>query len=178
MVIGIPPLTQRAAGSRVTAAIYEQDITDSVGFLVNPPLFLGYQNTVQSIPNNSWTPLAIDTTTIDSYSGHSNTVNSSRYTASSIPGYYEVSGVYASASSSANFRGVRIAVNNSPILGGAVYCAPSAAGEMGVATPVKEVFLNVGDYVEIQAYQATGGPLNTQIDVDLRCGMRVRFSHA
>ena len=175
-VVPAPPT--RASGITVTGAIYQADVTDAVSFLANPPEFAGYQNAVQSIPNNTWTALLLDQEQLDTDNGHSTSSNTSRYVAQ-FAGWYTVCGVYATAANATGFRGARIQKNGSPVLGHAAYLPnATAAVEEGVVTPTKSVQLAVGDYVEVAGYQSSGGALNTILDVDLRCGLWVRWSHA
>ena len=149
----------------------------NLAFALNPPSFVGYANTSQLLPNASWSSLAIDTTSYDNYGGHSNSTNNSRYVAQ-VAGWYMVNGIYApQAGNSSGFRAGRLTVNGNPVLGGASYSATPTTAECSVVTPTKEVFLNVGDYAEVQGWQNTGGNYNTAINSDLRCGLWVRFSH-
>jgi hypothetical protein len=174
----VPTPTTRAAGTRLTGAIWQADVTDTATYLLNPPEFAGYQGAVQSVPNTTWTALLLDQEHLDSYSGHSTSSNTSRYVAQ-VAGWYLVCGVYAPAINATGFRAARIQKNGSPILGHAAYL-PNASGsvEMGVVTPTKCVQLAVNDYVEVAGYQSSGGALNTILDADLRTGLWVRWSHA
>lgn len=146
-------------------------------FAVNPPSFVGYQNTSQTFGSGTWTSLSLDVTSYDNYSGHSNSTNNSRYTCQ-VAGWYTCNGVYApQASSNAGFRAGRLTVNGNPVLGAAAYSGQPTTAECAVVTPTKDIFLNVGDYVEVQGWQDTGGNYGTALDSDLRCGLWVRFSH-
>jgi len=178
VVLAVPAPPTRAAGSRLTGAIYGSDVTDGITFLTNPPEFAGYQGAVQSVPNTTWTALLLDQEQYDEYGGHSTSSNTSRYTAQ-VAGRYIACGVFAPAINATGFRAVRLQVNGSPVLGGAAYL-PNASGsvEMGVVTPTKAITLAVGDYIEVAGYQSSGGALNTILDSDLRTGLWVRFSHA
>jgi hypothetical protein len=154
-------------------------IRDALNWGQQPPDLVAYQNTAQSIPNTSWTPVALDTNILDSYSGHSTTTNNSRYVCQTgAAGWYTVCGIVAYSPNSTGFRTARLQVNGSPILGGAGYLANDGSVEVGIVTPTRDLYLNVGDYVEVAAYQSSGGALNTQLDVDLRSAFWVRFSHA
>ena len=146
-------------------------------FSTNKPSFYGYQNTVQSIGNTSWTSINIDVGVDDNYNGHSNSVNNSRYTAQ-VAGTYQVSGCYAVASNNTGFRAVRIAKNgNTIVLGSATYSTSALIPEAGLPTPTVLVTMSVGDFVEVQGWQNSGGNLNTVLDVDLRCSLTVIFTH-
>jgi hypothetical protein len=145
-------------------------------FSVNTPSFYGYQNTVQSLGNQTWTGLLMDVTVDDNYAGHSNVTNANRYTCQ-LAGFYSVSGCYAPTSNSTGFRAVRISKNATPLLGASAYYAVNTVAEMGCCTPVVLVSLVPGDFVEVQGWQNTGGNLNTVLDTDLRCSLNVRFIH-
>lgn len=178
MARAVPAPPVRAAGSRVTAAMYGSDVTDDVTFLANPPEFTGTQATVQSIASTTWTPIALDTAPIDTDTGHNNVTNNSRYV---IPfaGNYTVNGVYASTGNATGFRAARIQVNGSPVLGLASYVPGNSANEVAVVTPTRTIAVNAGDYIEVAGWQSSGGALNTSVvDVDMRSGLWVRFSHA
>jgi hypothetical protein len=167
-----------SVGDDFTAAI-GNGIRDQLTFLQGPPDFVGYQSTAQSLPNATWTPLGLDSYQVDSYAGHSTTVNNSRYTCQpGVQGWYTVCGVYGTVNgNSAGFRAVRLQVNGSPVIAGSVYAPTNGTFEVGVITPTKDIYLNVGDYVEVAGWQSTGGSYGTTLDSDIRCGLWVRFSH-
>lgn len=149
-------------GNILTAAQWNSNVRDAINFLTGSPIFVGYQSAAQSIPNNAFTSVGLDTTAIDNYGGHSNTVNNSRYTAQ-IAGWYETIGQTSFASNATGNRASDITVN-----GGAPLPRPesefgtdtnaSSATIFQIAAPV---FLNVGDFLELQALQSSGGALNT-----------------
>lgn len=178
MPLAVPAPPTRTAGTRLTGAIWQADVTDSVNFLTSPPLFVGTQAAVQSIPNFAWSVVTLDTTQTDPYVGHSNTVNSSRYTAKAA-GWYTVCGVAALTANGTGGRAARIQVNGSPIAGGANgFSLPASGNAVAVATPTRDVFLNVGDYVETAVWQGSGAALSTYVSSDVCSSMWVRFSHA
>lgn len=144
-----------------------------VQFLLNPPSFTGYQSTSQSLANQTWTGLNINTVTEDPYTGWSS-ATPSRYTVK-VPGTYTVSGVYAPAANSTGIRAVRLQKNGSPVLGAASYLGASSI-EMGIVTPTIDVALVAGDYLEVAGWQSSGGALSTILDVDLRCALWIRYS--
>lgn len=167
-----------SVGDVATTAILD-GIRDAQTWAQNPPDFVAYQATVQSIPNTAWTPIAFDTNVLDSYTGHSTTTNNSRYVCQSgAAGWYTACGVVAYSGNATGFRTARLQVNGSPLIGGAGYLNNDGSVEDGIVTPTRDVFLNVGDYLEVAGYQSSGGALNTQLDVDLRCAFWVRWSHA
>jgi hypothetical protein len=156
-------------------------IRDALTWSQNPPDFIGIQGTtVQSIGNSAWTALNLDTNTLDSYSGHSTTSNTSRYVCQAgTAGWYTCGGVFAAAANSTANRGGRLQVNGSPIEGAAAFAAAAGTGNAtGVVTPTRDIYLNVGDYLELAAWQGSGGALNTAIFSDITTALWARFSHA
>ncbi len=150
--------------------------TANVAYLLNPPTFVGTASTVQLIPNTNWSSIAIDTTQYDNYGGHSNVTNNSRYVCQ-VPGWYSVCGIAVWNTNGTGARASRTTVNGSPIAGATSFTAALSANNVGVPTPVRDVFLNVNDYVEVQGWQSSGGNLNTGINVDICSALWVRFSH-
>ncbi|WP_051811950.1 hypothetical protein [Kitasatospora sp. MBT63] len=175
MVLAVPAPPVRAAGSRLTAPVYGADVTDDITFLANTPLFIGTQTVAQSIPNNTITSLTLDSETVDTYNGHSTSVNTSRYTPT-VPGYYEVNGVYGPAASASGNRFLLVAKNGVATALGQGGGAAAAATNTGSVQVTDTVFCNGStDYIEIRAFQNSGGALNT---APSPTGMTVRWVHA
>jgi len=127
-----------------------------------PVICKAYQNTLQSVGSGSWTALALDATSIDTQSLHSNVTNNTRITIKT-PGYYLVSGRCAFVGSNLGERGVYSKITFAA--GGSVQSgyafqptAPVSANGMGGIDVHK---LAAGDYVEVYSFQSTGGNLNT-----------------
>ena len=151
--------------SEVETAAFLNSVRDALTFAVNPPVATCTQGSATtSLAANGWTSVGLDTTVTDSYGGHSNVTNNSRYTAI-VAGVYEVSGAVSFAASSASSRGARCAKNGTAIQGTQQLGAPSATLATTLATVPVLVFLNVGDYVETQGFPGTG-ILSTQIGTD------------
>jgi hypothetical protein len=123
-------------------------------------LFHGYQATAQSIANNAFTSVNIDTTVIDTHGGHSNTTNPTRYTFQ-VPGWYRLEGMTVFASNSTGFRGAKFLKNgttqviNSENVKGAISAFQTTTMSSAWVQAV------IGDYVELQAYQNSGASLST-----------------
>lgn len=179
MTFPVPNPPTRAAGTPLTAAVYEDDITEGVQFLTNPPLFIGTQTSTQSLADSTWTSLTFTTEDADTYSGHSTSSNTSRYTAQRA-GWYTVCGVYAAAANSTGFRAVRLAVNGTRVAGTGVYLPNNGSSDGSYSTPTRDVFLAVNDYVEVQGWQNSGGSLNTAVGGgggELASALWARYSH-
>lgn len=175
MVLGVPAPPARTAGTKLTAAIYGSDVTDGVTFLANPPLFIGTQTVAQSIANNSIVALTLDSETVDTYAGHSTSVNTSRYTPT-VAGYYWVLGVYGPVANATGNRFCFIYKNGSSVPlaqngGPAATAANSGAVQVSAVVQCD----GVSDYIEVAAFQNSGGALNTSPSPT---GMKVFWIHA
>lgn len=117
----------------------------------------------QSIPNNTWTALALDASDVDNAAGHSNVTNNSRYTAV-YAGWYRAGGMNSWASNATGVRGVAWYVNGVALAakGSLEQAITVASNGNWLAAPGQLIFLNVGDYVELFSFQTSGGALATQ----------------
>lgn len=160
--MALPVPTPRTFGvSEVETAAYLNSLRDAVTFALNPPVGQFYQSAVQSVPNGAWTSLNFDLTDRDTYGGHSNVTNNSRYTAV-VAGVYELTGGGGFATNATGTRDVAWAKNGTLLTAPGGTCTANAVSglQTAVDAPTLQVFLNVGDYVELQAFQSSGGALN------------------
>jgi hypothetical protein len=178
-VLAVPTPRTFTVGEIETAAFYNSSVRDAVGFLIGAPICNAVQATAQTVNSGIWTPLTLDSTVVDSYGGHSNSTNNSRYTAQ-VAGWYQVSGAVCWAANTTGWRGVRTLRNGvTATVGGAteVQANTVAAALTTLATPTVIVFLNVGDYVEVEGYQTTGAQLLTAVNSDANCAITVVWLH-
>jgi hypothetical protein len=165
-------------GETETAAFFNTNIRDTSNFLLNIPVCNAIQATAQTVSNSLWTPLTLDSTVVDSYGGHSNSVSNSRYTAQ-ISGWYLVTASSCWISNATGWRGIRILKNGSTaIAGSGTEVAANGSGVTAIGTPSVIVYLNAGDYVEGEGYQTTGSTLNTSVNNDANCGLAIIWLHA
>lgn len=134
------------------------------------PYFHGNNTTAQSLANATWTSILLQTEVFDTHNGHSTTTNTSRYTAV-VSGVYQVTGVVGFAANFTGTRGARIAKGGIALQSGGVFVA---AGR-GAVTPTVFVALNIGEYVEVQGWQDSGGALSTAGNADVGSGMTLRM---
>lgn len=140
-------------GQRITAA------------RLNLPQFSGFASIAQSIPNITWTTLSLDSETTDTDLGHDLVTNNSRYTIM-VAGTYLIIGTATFAASATGLRGSKILKNGSVIQGSGSHIAPGpTVGTTALCSTT--VPLVVGDYIEVAAFQASGGALNTLISTDV-----------
>src|SRR3954464_12200317 len=112
--LAVPVPANGVAGVDVTAAFWNTQVRDSVGFLVAPPLFKGKHTTAQSTTSSIFAPIACDTNTVDTYGGHSTVTNNSPYVAQ-VSGWYFVSGGGQWANNGTGVRDGQIAVNGAAL---------------------------------------------------------------
>lgn len=159
----IPSTRLFKAGEIETGSYLNSSITNLGNFLLGKPVFLAWQSTVQSIPNNAYTPVTFTSETVDRDNGHSVTTNTSRYTAQTA-GYYLFNGQIQYASNVTGSRRALWQVNGTtPVGGGGFFTTSSTlvAGTASVVAPPFLYYLAVGDYVELNAFQNSGAALNT-----------------
>lgn len=158
MVLAVPTQDTFTVGEILTAALMNKNVRDAVGFLTAPPIAVLSQSAAQSIPAGAFTPVNFDASAIDTYGGHSNSVNNSRYTAQ-VAGWYLALGRFGFATTT-NRLGGYWGVNGTSSTGNSIFTAASANGVTGVL--VGDLLnLNVGDYAQIICWQnATAGASN------------------
>lgn len=130
------------------------------------------QTSNQNIASASWAPLNFDAHDLDSHSGHSDSVNNSRYVAP-YTAWYLCSGGYTPASNTTGVRGTRWAVNGTAVNASQIFLLASGAGGDGFPARMKQVFLNAGDYLELQVWQNGVNPLGTQTTGEAASSMSV-----
>lgn len=148
----------------VTSANMVSGITDPLAFLLAKPRAELRQTVAQTLTTAVAAPLTFTTEDVDTdvagVGGHDNSSNTSRYTAR-YAGWYRVSGAASFAANSTGRRITYIAVNGSVVNASETISPASATGSSHALARAKCVYLNVGDYVEIQAMQDSGGNLAT-----------------
>jgi hypothetical protein len=173
MVLALPQQRTWTVSDLETAALFNSNIRDAVNFCLNPPLFLGYQASAQSVGNLVFTPVAIDTNLIDTYNGHSIVTNNPRYVAQ-IAGYYRLDLRIAFTGGTGRIL-LGYGINNTTIVGETISALSSPSSG---ANFTDEVFLNVGDYVQMIVNQNSGGTLVVNTGAPRGTQMGVTWVHA
>jgi hypothetical protein len=159
----IPVEMTAVAGAILTAAEWNTNVRDGINFFLTPPLTILAQAITAGIfgISGSWATMIWDAEIIDRDGMHSMTTNASRLTAQTA-GYYDVQGVITYVSNATGARGVRLQINGSNSQGRASAC--QAANGLWHGQPIASVvFLNIGDYLEMQGVQVSGGSLNASL---------------
>lgn len=129
-------------------------------FALDPPIIQIRQTSAQSIPDGVWTSITCSVEDVKHSFTHSG--GSPSRIVAVYPGRHLISGAASWAFNATGSRGARIAVNGTAVDGaGALQDAVSASYGNTVPVPALFIYLNVGDYAEIQGFQDHGSALNT-----------------
>jgi hypothetical protein len=165
----IPTPSTQSASSVVTSTLLNNH-RDALQYLLGSsmtggggrrPLFIASKSANQSIATGTaYVPVTFTSEDVDYDSGHSTSSNTSRYTAATA-GYYHVSATGTYAANATGVRGIHITVNAADPTGhiGTILTAVGSSTTTAI-TASGLVYLNVGDYVEMNAQQTSGGALN------------------
>lgn len=172
----LPRTAQKATNDLITGALWNAGPRALVSFLCNVPTFRGRQANSQALTSGSWAALALDTTDIDTDSGHSNVTNNSRYTCQ-VAGWYYVEGYFATGSggSAARFESA-IAKNGGIIAGSSQFLLRQ--NDLQALMTGTLVQLAVGDYVEVWGRHNSGAGVGTFSGSDLACCMNLFWVHS
>lgn len=153
---------------------------DVIAFLRQPPIAELRQTSAQTLTTGVYADVLFDVEDLDTdvtgNGGHSTSVNTARYTAR-YPGWYQVGGGVGFASSATLSRACRWAVNGVAVNGTQVFL-PSSSTVAEFAARTKHVYLDIGDYVTLQAWQNSGGNLNTNIGASDQSSASIRWVSA
>jgi len=119
-----------------------------------------YRATTQSIPNGAWTPITFDTVRYDRNPGTAHWVsgNPTRLTCQ-VAGTYSIFGDLEWTAVAGGTRRTAVLLNGTNYLGTSHLPGINATALL-LNTPMTTVtYLNVGDYVEMVAYQDSGAPI-------------------
>jgi hypothetical protein len=167
----VPVPAQETPGVLITSALWNAQVFNGLTYMLNRPMFSGYQATAQSLTSGIWAALNIDTEVVDNYNGHSTTTNPSRYTPG-VPGTYLVIGTVGFAGSATGYRRVRLMLNGSLIKGtGSHIGAPGDTNTVGLTTATFVACNGTSDYIEVQA--SAGAAVNTTANTDFAPSLRV-----
>jgi hypothetical protein len=122
--------------------------------IVGGPGARAYHDTVQNINDNSWDPLSLNSERWDDGNMHSIVGNTERFTIGETGFYIISAGVYHSSYTAATTHGVEIVLNGTTVIARQVYGTQSDYARPQVCT---FYYLSAGDYVDIRAFQVTGG---------------------
>lgn len=168
----VPALPAVTGGVYTTSQI--SALIAAVDFFQRKPAAELRQTVAQSISDSAWTSLTFTTEDLDldplGTGGHSTSVNTSRWTAV-YPGWILLGGGSNPVIAGVGIRGTRWAINGTAVNASNIVLSATAATGAGYPARAKRVYVNVGDYVELQVYQNSGGALNTDVTGDSASSM-------
>ncbi len=134
------------------------------------------QNTAQSIPNTTYTDVNFDVETVDRDGMHDTSSLTSRLVLGKTLGYWWVSYNLTFAPNATGIRRACLASNGVAIAGAQVGAMTAGSGEPFSLTGTY-IYLSTTsqDYVTLQAYQGSGGALNTQVGLTYRSTMQAFY---
>jgi hypothetical protein len=132
------------------------------------------QTVAQSVAGGTAEAVQFNAEDTDNYNGHDNATNNTRYTAV-IAGKYQLSGGIGFASNATGFRSAVWRKNGAVINGSAVNIPTISGTPSLIPARTITVYLNVGDYVELWAFQNSGGALNTSVATGDQPSMHVLY---
>lgn len=149
----------------IDSSAYNEGTLAALQFLMTPPKVLARSAVAGSFATGVWTGLGLEINDIDedylsaNALQHSTVALTSRFTAV-WPGKYGASGIIPYALNATGARGARWALNGTPT-NPVGQLLPSVAASFGaqVAAPFQVLYLNIGDYLEMQGFQASAGTL-------------------
>ncbi len=155
----VPTPATAVAGVAATAAQGNSWRDTGLWVITNRPLFIGRSSANQSVATGTATPVNLDLEDVDKDAGHDTVTNNPRYVGKT-PGYYVASAWVNFQTSSTGQRQLEIKANGTTSL-----ALQSTNGIAAIATHLscgtEAFFLNgTTDYVEMQAFQNSGGALN------------------
>lgn len=172
----VPVPASEVPGNFITSALWNSNVYNGLTFLLNPPIFFGYQTAGQSLTSGTALAVTLDTETLDPYGGHSTSTNTSRYTAQ-VAGTYLVWGcVCVNGATSQTYIAGFVAKNGAEQPGRSMLPANSSHTYTIPVMPIP-VVMAVNDYVEIWA-QADGTSPTTHGSATQTSTMSVAFLHA
>lgn len=175
MPLGPPTPAQVVPGQFIAGALWNANVYSGLTFLKDRPLFIGQQQTGQSIANGTWAVVTFDTEIVDTYGGHSTVSNTSRYTCQ-MAGWYRVTGRTAFNGNPTGSRGARVHINGNYIIGAATLLG---SGTLNGVPEVNHILqLAVGDYIEIGAGHNCGSALSTIYANECASMMYVEWIHS
>jgi len=156
----VPSQSTVSVGGKVTAALWNDDVRDAVGFLLAPPRCRLWSTAAVSATTSTYTAMTWDSEDYDTDGMHSTSSNTSRITIAT-DGLYQLSGAIGWAASATGRRWQQWYKNGTTL--GVDYSLIVNAGSSSAIVcpaPTVTVSLVAGDYIELFGWQDSGGSLN------------------
>lgn len=174
--LAVPTLASEVPGNFITGALWNSNVYNGLTFLLNRPIFYGYQGGATQGLTSGGTAITIDTNVVDTYGGHSTTTNNTRYVGQ-VPGYYKAWGVVCvGGATSQTELAAYMAKNGSELAGARSNLPANSSHTYSIPTSPVFVYLNgTTDYVELYgAADASPGTHSSSTQTSAFC---VEFIH-
>lgn len=159
LALRYPAGTDRVSDGALAMQHLAEDVDTPLGLLVNPPRCRAYVSVAQSIPNAANTDVVLGGEEVDTDNMHSTVTNPTRITATTA-GWYRVVGQIDYAANATGARFALILKNNVTM---ALSRQLAISGSDTIVQVTDEVYLAVGDYITLNAYQASTAALNVAV---------------
>lgn len=149
----------------LTSADVNARITAVLTFLLNRPMVRLRQTATQTLTTGTFTTITFTTEDLDDNpdgsTSHSTSVNTGRFTAV-YAGWHTFRGAVTFAADTSGVRDSRWTKNGAAVSASAAGTLPLTGGATtGLKARTLGIFLDVADYVELQAYHSKGSNLDT-----------------
>jgi hypothetical protein len=161
MPLAIPTPYQWQVGDTGNAALLNSQIYNGLTYLLNPPIATLVQTSVQALTTSVTTAMTWPTPAVDTYSGWASGTPT-RYTPQ-VQGYYLAVGNVGFAANATGARSAQVAKNGATVAN-EVSLASAGSVFNTIVGVTSLVFCNgTTDYLELNADQNSGGPINTVV---------------
>jgi hypothetical protein len=138
------------------------------------PIGKAHQTTSTAIANVTLVPTVLDATDIDSDGMRTGAGSATDRFVVRTAGWYQVAGGVSFAPNATGNRYVSVFVNGTPANVNAAYLAANANNPT-IVNLTGLLRLAVNDYVQLSAYQASGGSLNTDVSANQQSTLSLIF---
>lgn len=163
-------------GAKLGAADWNGGVVDTWNFIDRlKPVCIAWSAAVQTPASGALTTLTLDSEMIDTDGMHSTVTNTSRITFQTA-GYYRIWGATTWTTNATGQRGGLIKANGTTVVE-LTYTMIAASPTFFTSVPLTQTItsFDVGDYIELQGYQASGGALNTFSSVGVRTFLAAEY---
>lgn len=174
------PLPHQFAVGEAATSTNINTYYSAISYLENPPIATMYQVGAQNVGSGGEVAIALDSTSFDTYNGHSNSVNNTRYTFQ-VAGMYLVAGLVAWSPNATGVRGASLRLNGTTdVIASQVISPTITIGGINTNVPTRTcvIQVNVNDYVELMGTQTSGAGLNTNTGSPNQSGLSICWLHA
>lgn len=153
----VPTAYTWTVGELLTASKLNSYLRDAIAFLLSPPYGAFQRTTSLSIANTTTTNVGWDLEVADTDGAHSTVTNSDRFTCQTA-GLYENVVAIPWVGNATGVREINFGVNGVSSYAGSRLVPTAAVSFVNSAS--KPLPLSVGDYVNVKAWQSSGGALS------------------